>query len=80
MVLAGKRDESINAVTAEIEKTGGEAYPVRTRKGKAMCLSLPEMIGNNAYFLNLLLIAARPMKQGPKSRAAVGMGVVLFSS
>jgi hypothetical protein len=53
----------------------------RERKGKAMGRpTLPEMIGNNGYFLNLLLIAARPMKQGPKSRAAVGMGVVGFSS
>ncbi len=30
VVLAGKRDESINAVKAEIEKAGGEAYPIRT--------------------------------------------------
>lgn len=34
VVLAGKRDESINAVKAEIEKTGGEAYPVRTDVAK----------------------------------------------
>lgn len=34
VVLAGKRDESINAVKGEIEKAGGEAFPVRTDVAK----------------------------------------------
>ena len=34
VVLAGKRDESINAVKAEIEKAGGEAVPFRADVAK----------------------------------------------
>src|SRR5208337_2366244 len=34
VVLAGKRDESINAVKAEIEKAGGEAVPIRADVAK----------------------------------------------
>jgi len=48
-----------------------------TEKGRAISDPAPRCWPNNAYFLNLLLTAARPTRPGPKRRSAEGRGTVL---
>ena len=48
--------------------------PLLEKKGRAIFRPCPRCWVNNAYFLNLFLIAARPARPGPKSRRAPGMG------
>ncbi len=61
-------------------KTSSGNRQAANDKRQGRLLTLPEMLKDNAYFLNLLLIATRPMKQGPKRSMAPGIGAEFCSN